>query len=169
MKRVYEYFSTYKTEDSLQRQHRITQLDIDFIDSLEMIDLYYDGEKYTWKDEPTNENSLAIIICTEDELNRIKQIDFNLHYDAEGLSSVCDVTEEVLFGTYNCDKFGFARENVMIMLYNWRKKYLEEDDLLDKISKFGTDSLTQQEKDFLETGELKNPFLYENIEEDLDK
>ncbi len=169
MKKVYEYFSTYKTEDSLQRQHRITQLDIDFIDSLEMIDLYYDGEKYTWKDEPTNENSLAIIICTENEMNRIKHIDFDLHYDAEGLSTVFDVTEEVLLGTYNCDKFGFARENVMIMLHDWRKKYLEEDDLLDKISKYGADSLTQQEKDFLETGELKNPFLYENIEEDLDK
>jgi len=168
MRRVYEYFSTYKTEDSLERQHRVTQVDVDFIDGLELIDLYYDGEKYTWKDEPTNQNSLTIIVCTEDELNKIKKIDFEIHHDADGLSTVTDVTEEVLMGTYNFDKFGFARENVMIMLYDWRKTYLEEDDLLDKISKFGANSLTQQEKDFLETGELKNPFEYENIEEDLD-
>ena len=168
MKRVYEYFTTYKTEDSLQRQDRVTEVDLDFINGLEIIDLYYDGEKYTWKDEPTNENSLAITICTEDELNRIKQIDFNLHYDAEGISKVFDVTEEVLMGTYNYDKFGFARENIIIMLHDWRKIYLEEDDVLDKISRYGADSLTQQEKDFLETGELKNPFLYEIIEDDLE-
>jgi|694.fasta_scaffold00015_122 hypothetical protein len=168
MKRVYEYFSTYKTEDTLKRHGRVTQLDIDFIDSLELIDLHYDGEKYTWKDEATNIYSTTIIVCTEDELNRIKQIDFNLHHDAEGYSKVSEVTEEVLMGIYNYDKFGFARENVMIMLHGWRKIYLEEDDVLDKISRYGADSLTQQEKDFLETGVLNNPFLYEIIEDDLE-
>ena len=168
MKRVYEYFSTYKTEDTLKRHGRATQLDIDFIDSLELIDLHYDGEKYTWKDEPTNKNSLTITICTEDEINRIKQIDFNLHHDAEGYSKVSEVTEEVLMGIYNYDKFGFARVIVIIMLHDWRKIYLEEEDVLDKISRYGADSLTQQEKDFLETGVLNNPFLYEIIEDDLE-
>jgi hypothetical protein len=71
-------------------------------------------------------------------------------------------------GVYDCDRYGFAREAIMIMLYDWRKVYLDEDDLLDKINKYGADSLTQQEKDFLETGVLNNPFDYENIEEDLD-
>ena len=49
------------------------------------------------------------------------------------------------------------------MTYTWRKDYLEKDDLLDKINKYGKESLTEQEIDFLKTGELKNPFLYEQI------
>jgi len=168
MKRVYEYFTTFSTEVSVKNRHRVSEIEIDFLESLEYIDLYYDGEKYTWKNDTDETSSVSVIVCTEDELNRVKEIDFKLHYDAEGTSTVFDVTEEVLMGIYNYDKFGFARETVMIMLHDWRKTYLDNDDLLDKISKFGADSLTQQEKDFLETGELKNPLLYENIEEDLD-
>ncbi len=46
------------------------------------------------------------------------------------------------------------------MFYQWRKKYLEADNVLDKISLYGIESITQQEKDFLETGILNNPYDY---------
>jgi len=164
MRRVYEYFSTYKTEDSVEKHDRLTEIDLEFIDSLELIDLHYDGEKYTWKDEKDN-TELTIIVCTEDEINKIKEIDFRLHYDVEGYSKVTDVTNDVLMGVYDCDRYGFAREIVMAMLYDWRRTYLEDDDLLDKINKYGANSLTQQEKDFLETGVLNNPFHYERVDD----
>lgn len=168
MKRVYEYFTTFSFDDTIERKDRITESELEFLESLELIDLYFDGNKYSWAEESEDFDSITIMVCTEKELLKVKEIDFKLHHDAEGYSKVTDVTDEVLMGIYDCDRYGFAREAIMIMLYDWRKMYLEEDDLLDKINKYGADSLTQQEKDFLETGELKNPFLYEIIEDDLE-
>jgi hypothetical protein len=58
------------------------------------------------------------------------------------------------------NQYGFANDAIRIMFYDWRKKYLEADNVLDKISLYGIESITQQEKDFLETGILNNPYDY---------
>ena len=162
MKRVYEYFTTFTNEQSWENKHRISDFDLDFILSLECIEMYFDGEKYT--SEADNNSSLSIITCTEDEINQLKAIDFKLHHDIEGYTTVTDITDDVLMGVYDCDKYDFAKELVIDFLYEWRKIYLEQDDILDKINKYGIDSLTQQEKDYLETGILNNPFKYESAD-----
>lgn len=164
MKRIYEYISTYTEEDTESViRDRATQEDLEFLESIEYLDLYVDGDKFSWKILSTETKTFYLIACTEEELQKIKDFDNRLHFDINGYSETTDVTEDVLYGTYDCDRFGFAREAVMVMTYTWRKDYLEKDDLLDKINKYGKESLTEQEIDFLKTGELKNPFLYEQI------
>lgn len=164
MKRIYEYISTYTEEETEAIMYdRATPEDLEFLDTFEYLEMYVDGDKYSWKVLSPATKTFYLIICTEEELQKIKDFDHRLHFDINGYSETNDVTEEVLYGTYDCDRFGFAREAAMVMIYEWRKEHLEEDDLLDKINKYGSDSLTEQEKDFLNTGELKNPFLYEKI------
>jgi hypothetical protein len=108
--------------------------------------------------------SISFIICTEEELQRIIDIDTKLHHDLDGYSIADDITKSVLSGLFDCDEYGFAHVALTNMFYYWRKDYLTENDLLDKISEYGVESLTQQEKDFLDTGVLKSPWFYVEIE-----
>ena len=164
MKRIYEYISTYTEEETEAIMYdRATPEDLEFLETIEYLEMYVDGDKFSWKVLSPATKTFYLIVCTEEELLKIKDFDHRLHFDINGYSEINDVTEEVLYGTYDCDRFGFAREAVIAMTYDWRKDHLEEDDLLDKITKYGKESLTEQETDFLKTGELKNPFLYEKI------
>jgi hypothetical protein len=164
MKRLYEYISTYIEEETESVTHdRATPQDLEFLESIEHLEMYVDGDKFSWKVLSPATKTFYLIACTEEELEKLKDFDHRLHFDINGYSETIDVTESVLYGTYDCDRFGFAREAVIAMTYDWRKDHLEEDDLLDKITKYGKESLTEQEIDFLKTGELKNPFLYEKI------
>ena len=164
MKRLYEYISTYIEEETESVTHdRATPQDLEFLESIEQLEMYVDGDKFSWKVLSPATKTFYLIACTEEELEKLKDFDHRLHFDINGYSESIDVTESVLYGTYDCDRFGFAREAVIAMTYDWRKDHLEEDDLLDKITKYGKESLTEQEIDFLKTGELKNPFLYEKI------
>lgn len=164
MKRLYEYISTYIEEETESVTHdRATPQDLEFLESIEHLEMYVDGDKFSWKVLSPATKTFYLIACTEEELEKLKDFDHRLHFDINGYSESIDVTESVLYGTYDCDRFGFAREAVIAMTYDWRKDHLEEDDLLDKITKYGKESLTEQEIDFLKTGELKNPFLYEKI------
>ena len=164
MKRLYEYISTYIEKETESVTHdRATPQDLEFLESIEQLEMYVDGDKFSWKVLSPATKTFYLIACTEEELEKLKDFDHRLHFDINGYSESIDVTESVLYGTYDCDRFGFAREAVIAMTYDWRKDHLEEDDLLDKITKYGKESLTEQEIDFLKTGELKNPFLYEKI------
>lgn len=165
MKRIYKYVSTYPTAETVKRKDRITEEELEFlIDELEYLDFYIDGDKYTWDSEIPNVISISFIICTEEELQRIIDIDTKLHHDLDGYSTADDITKSVLYGLFDCDEYGFAHLALTNMLYDWRKDYLTENDLLDKISDYGIESLTQQEKDFLDTGILKSPWFYVEIE-----
>lgn len=165
MKRIYKYVSTYPTAETVKRKDRITEEELEFlIDELEYLDFYIDGDKYTWDSEIPNVISISFLICTEEELQRIIDIDTKLHHDLDGYSTADDITKSVLYGLFDCDEYGFAHLALTNMLYDWRKDYLTENDLLDKISDYGIESLTQQEKDFLDTGVLKSPWFYVEID-----
>lgn len=164
MRRVYKYTSTYKLEDTLARRHRITQEEFDFlVDEIDSVDLYLDGENYTWDSDIPNVVGVSLIICTKEELERIIDIDIRLHYDLGGYSTADDITNEVLFDLHDCEQYGFATETIEYLFYHWRKSYLTEDDVFDKIKIHGVESLTQHEKDFLSTGVLNSPWFYQEI------
>jgi len=140
MKRIYKYVSTYPTAETVKRKDRITEEELEFlVDELEYLDFYIDGDKYTWDSEIPNVISISY-------------------------STADDITKSVLYGLFDCDEYGFAHVALTNMFYYWRKDYLTENDLLDKISEYGVESLTQQEKDFLDTGVLKSPWFYVEIE-----
>lgn len=165
MKRIYKYVSTYSTAETFKRRDRITDEEYDFlIDEIEFLDFYLDGENYTWDSDIPNVISISFLICTQEELQQIIDIDVKLHHDLEGYSTADDITKSVLYGLFDCDEYGFAHVGLTNMFHNWRKDNLTENDLLDKINDYGIESLTQQEKDFLSTGVLNNPWNYVEIE-----
>jgi hypothetical protein len=150
-------------EDSIKRKDRITEEEFEFLDNLNAIDFYIDGDKCTWDSDTPNAIGITILTCTPDELQRIIDIDIKLHHDLDGYSTADDITDAVLFDLHDCEQYGFASDSIEYMFYDWRKSYLTEDDVLDKITMFGIESLTQHEKDFLDTGELKAPWYFEEF------
>ena len=163
MKRVYKYITTYRMEDSFARKDRLTEEELDFLEDLNTIDFYLDGEKYTWNSDIDGVLGISIMVCTPEELQRIIDIDIKLHHDLDGYSTADDITDAVLIDIHDCEQYGFASESIEYMFYHWRKSYLTEDDVFYKIKKYGVESLTQHDKDFLETGELKAPWHFEEF------
>jgi len=163
MNRVYKYTTTYRIEDSIKRKDRLTEEEFNFLDDLTAMDLYLHGDKYTWDADIPDVIGVSIIICTPYELERIIDIDIKLHSDLDGYSTSDDITKSVLYDMHDCEQYGFASESVEYLFYEWRRHHLTEDDVLDKINECGAESLTQHDKDFLSTGELKTPWFFEEI------
>jgi hypothetical protein len=161
MERIYKYITTYSEEDTLLRSHRLTDEDLEFILSVDSIEIYSNGKDYHWdRDKPGFDVTVYFMRTTPEKIERIKNLDHVLHHDANGISICEDISEEVLYDMYDCSEYGFAEDSIIIMFYLWRRSVLTPDDLLDKISKHGMESLTPLEKNFLDTGKLENPIVY---------
>lgn len=159
--RIYKYTMTHNMDDVRERISIFTEEEIDFLSyDVEGIEIYLDGEEYTWKDSIPGVISVSIMILDEQKYKRFKELEIRILDGLEGDMKIEDISEEVLYDRHDCDQYGFANDAIRIMFYQWRKKYLEADNVLDKISLYGIESITQQEKDFLETGILNNPYDY---------
>ena len=101
MKRVYKYTSSYRMEDSFARKDRLSEEELDFLEELNTIDFYLDGEKYTWDSDIDGVLGVSILVCTPEELQRIIDIDIKLHYDLDGYSTADDITKSVLYGLHD--------------------------------------------------------------------
>ena len=161
LKRVYKHTSTYsEVEMRNSIDKNLSESEIEFIAGFDTIDFYYDGNKYTWNSELPDLTAISFIHMSDDEIKKIKEIEYKIVSELKGESKFEDLTEEVLYDLHDCDQYGFANDHVRIFFHEWRLDNLESDDILDKISKYGIESITQQEKDFLETGILNNPYDY---------
>jgi hypothetical protein len=160
--RVYIYYMTHSIDEVRDRMNDIlTEEELDFLAyDVESIDIYLDGDKYTWKDNIPGVISFSINILDDEKYLRIREIEKRLLEGLEGDIKIEDISKEVLYDLHDCDQYGFASDAIRLMFYEWRQKYLEVDNVLDKISLYGIESITQQEKDFLETGVLNNPYDY---------
>jgi hypothetical protein len=152
---------THSIDDVRGKMDVLTKEELDFLAyDVESIDIYLDGDKYTWKDNIPGVISFSINILDDEKYKRLRELEHRILDGLEGDMKIEDITEEVLYDLHDCDQYGFANDAIRIMFYQWRKKYLEADNVLDKISLYGIESITQQEKDFLETGILNNPYDY---------
>jgi hypothetical protein len=160
--RIYKYTMTHSIDEVRDRMNDIlTEEELDFLAyDVESIDIYLDGDKYTWKDNIPGVISFSINILDDEKYKRLRELEHRILEGLEGDIKIEDITEEVLYDLHDCNQYGFANDAIRIMFYDWRKKYLEADNVLDKISLYGIESITQQEKDFLETGILNNPYDY---------
>jgi hypothetical protein len=75
----------------------------------------------------------------------------------EGYTTIDDITEDVLLNTFDTSVFGFFQFEMNYDFFNFRKEYLTKDILLDKILKYGKDSLTENDKLFLEDKDMISP------------
>jgi hypothetical protein len=151
MKNVYKVISSYSTEDTNKGLSRLdtreNEIADKIIDDLNNNFFMFNGEICHWEE---GNRMYAVLIMTEDEIKQFKEIDDKLHDGFEGYTTIEDITESVLYDMFDCNVFGFAKSDMEYTFFQYRKKYITKDDILDKIIKHGKESLTQNDLLFLE-------------------
>lgn len=151
MKNVYKVISSYSTEDTESGISRLNSHENEIadriIDDLNNNFFMFNGEICHWED---GDSMLAILVMTESEIKQFKEIDDKLHEGFEGLTTIEDITESILYDMFDCNIFGFAKSDMEYTFFQYREKYITKDDILDKIIKHGKESLTQNDLLFLE-------------------
>ena len=151
MKNVYKVISSYSTEDTELGISRLNTRENEIadriIDDLNNNFFMFNGEICHWEE---GNRMYAVLIMTEDEIKQFKEIDDKLHDGFEGYTTIEDITESVLYDMFDCNVFGFAKSDMEYTFFQYRKKYITKDDILDKIIKHGKESLTQNDLLFLE-------------------
>ena len=114
----------------------------------------YDGKVCHWREGELEYN---ILFCSEKEIDEVRKYDNLIHKGMEGYTTIDDITEDVLLDTFDTSVFGFLQFEMNFDFFNFRKEYLTKDILLDKILKYGKDSLTENDKLFLEDKVMISP------------
>jgi hypothetical protein len=123
------------------------------------IEFNYNGEVCHW-DEGNLEYD--IMFCSEKEIDEVRKYDNLINGGMEGYTIIDDITEDVLLDTFDTSVFGSFQFEMKCHLFNFRKEHLTKDILLDKILKYGKDSLTENDKLFLGDKDMVSPL--ENLE-----
>jgi hypothetical protein len=96
------------------------------------------------------------------------ELDNKMHKDfTNGWTKCEDITESVLYDVFDTSVFGFFENEMIYDFFIWRSQNLTKDDVLDKILKFGIDSLTKNDKLVLEDKKMILPFDLESDENKL--
>ena len=97
LKRVYKYTSTYSESEMRNSiDKNLSESEIEFIAGFDTIDFYYDGNKYTWNSELPDLTAISFIHMSDDEIRKIKEIEYKIVGDLKGESKFEDLTEEEL-------------------------------------------------------------------------
>ena len=156
--RIYRMISSFTEEQSQKSMTQLTDVELvqvhDLIDNENIIDFKYDGKVCHWREGDLN---YSILYVTEKQINFVKEMDNKLHEGIEGNTTIDDITEDVLYDRFDTSVFGFFQLEMKYDFFNFRKEYLTKDILLDKILKYGKDSLTDNDKLFLEDKEMISP------------
>lgn len=159
MKNVYKVISSYSTEDTNKGLSRLdtreNEIADKIIDDLNNNFFMFNGEVCDWEE---GDRMYAVLIMTESEIIQFKEIDDKLHNGFEGYTTIEDITESVLYDMFDCNVFGFGKSDMEYTFFQYRKKYITKDDILDKIIKHGKESLTQNDLLFLEDKKMIYPF-----------
>lgn len=153
MKRIYRIITSYTTEQTLEAMKNfdddfVKEL-IDFSESLawyEFYDLKYDGKVCHWSN---GDMQFHVGFATEDVIEKFREYDDIVHEGLEGFTSIEDLTTEVLFSMHDYEIYGFFKTEMQISFEEYVRENLTVDIVLDKVSAFGADSLTDNEKRFL--------------------
>jgi len=157
MKRVYKILSSFSNEDTFDGLIRLSNSEIEQYDSFEN-DPYsnfymFDGKVCHWE----NGHLMLGIIFGEDRLELFKYLDSKIHEDCDGYTIIQDITDEILYTMHDTSIYGFAEDNMKHDFHKYRENFLDKDDILDKISKYGIDSLSENDKLFLQDKKIKHP------------
>jgi len=157
--RIYRMISSFTSEQSEQRLDRLTDIEtskiIQINDEEVIVELQYDGKVCHWE---KGDLMLAILMIDDDGLREFKRLDNKMHEGFDGWTKYEDITEDVLYDRFDTSVFGFLENDMKFDFFVYRNENLTKDDVLDKILKFGVDSLTENEKLLLADKKMINPF-----------
>jgi len=161
MKKIYKIITfDSQGEDPDNINEILTQFEIEKLEEItndkNYIFFHYNGEICHWRE---GELMYSIIFVDEKELEEFKKILTKIEEFYGGYSIYENITEEVLFDTFDCKIFGYAEDHLVCIFHDYRKNNLTKDILLDKILKYGKDSLTENDILFLDDKEMIFPFL----------
>jgi|688.fasta_scaffold1321729_1 hypothetical protein len=158
MSKIYRIISSFTQEQSETGMKQFSEYElkmiIDLLGRIEMYTFKYDGKVCHWREGELEYN---ILFCSEKEIDEVRKYDNQIHNDMEGYTTIDDITEDVLLNTFDTSVFGFFQFEMNYDFFNFRKEYLTKDILLDKILKYGKDSLTENDKLFLEDKDMISP------------
>lgn len=153
MDKIYRIITSYtneQTHESLSKfSDRFVEEVIKFSESLiwaDFFDLKYDGKTCHWS---KGDMQFHVGVTTDDVIEQFKMYDEIIHEGIEGFTSIEDLTTEVLYSMHDYQIYGFLKEEVQITFEEFIKNNLTVDIVLDKVSKYGAESLTDNEKRFL--------------------
>ena len=74
-----------------------------------------------------------------------------------GYTLIDEITEDVLYEKFDTSVFGFFEFEMKYDFFRYRERNLTKDDVLDKLLKYGKESLTENDKLLLEDKEMISP------------
>ena len=156
--RIYRMISSFTEEQSQNSVSQLTDFELaevyKIIDNENIIDFKYDGKVCHWREGDLN---YSILYVTEKQINFVKEMDDKLHKDIEGYTTIDDITEDVIYDRFDTSVFGFLQLEMSFDFFKYREENLTKDDILDKILKYGKESLTENDKLLLEDKVMISP------------
>ena len=158
--KVFRFISTYTLEQSKVGWAKFSQFEIDKIGEFletncsNRHEFQFDGKVCNWGKEGYDYD---IFFVTERDIRQIEEWDKIIHEGIEGKTTIEDITEDVLYDRLDTSVFGFYELEMREIFYEYRVEYLTNDDILDKMLKYGKESLTENDKLFLDNKEMISP------------
>ena len=164
MKKIFKIISNYTEEQTEVGSIRLTKEESLRVERIIEENLFfkYDGKVCHW----SNGDLMYVIMITDDKgISEMMELDNKMHRGfTTGWTKCEDITESVLYDVFDTSVFGFFENEMIYDFFVWRSQNLTKDDVLDKILKFGIDSLTKNDKLVLEDKKMILPFDLEDDE-----
>ena len=158
MDRIYRIITSFTAEQSEIGVKKFSDYEIKEV--LEIVDtsvnytLKYDGKVCHWRDGELEYN---IFFCDEKTIEKLRKFDEVAHEGMDGYTQIDDITDEVLLDMFDTSVFGFFELEMKYDFFNYRKDHLTKDLILDKILNYGKESLSNNDKLFLDDKEMVSP------------
>jgi hypothetical protein len=158
MDRIYRIITSFTSEQSEVGVKKFSTFELDeimdIVDNGHNYTFKYDGKVCHWREGDLEYN---IFFCDEKVMKKLIEFDKKAHNGMEGYSTIDDISEDVLYDRFDMSVFGFFEFEMGFDFFKYREKYLTKDDILDKILKYGKESLSDNDKLVLEDKEMVSP------------
>ena len=158
MDRIYRIITSFTSEQSEVGVKQFSTFELDeimyIVDNSHIYTFKYDGKVCHWREGDLEYN---IFFCDEKVMKKLTEFDEKAHNGMEGYTTIDDISEDVLFDRFDMSVFGFFEFEMGFDFFKYREKYLTKDDILDKILKYGKESLSDNDKLVLEDKEMVSP------------
>ena len=158
MDRVYRIITSFTAEQSEIGVKKFSDYEIkevmEIVDTSVNYTLKYDGKVCHWRDGELEYN---IFFCDEKTIEKLRKFDEVAHEGMDGYTQIDDITDEVLLDMFDTSVFGFFELEMKYDFFNYRKDHLTKDLILDKILNYGKESLSNNDKLFLDDKEMVSP------------
>jgi hypothetical protein len=157
--KVFRIITSFTREETLEAFKKFSPFEIEIMTNLiddcgDRYEFQYDGNVCHWEN---GEQEYDIFFVTESNIRELEKWDNIIHEGLEGHTKIDDITEDVLYDRIDTSVFGFFEFEMKVKFYDYRVENLTKDDILDKILKYGKESLTENDKLFMDDKEMISP------------